>query len=230
MAERDFPVKEGDISLLLNSLAERLPAMAASLDVSPEELQRIQDDAAVLDYLRKVSLQIANTKEAFSSAKWRIIRGKTGGAVPALPAFKALAFPAAASNGIIANARRLIRKIKAAPGYNDAIGESLGLVRNEVARLDPDVVAPELKINVLAGGAVEFRYRKRRIPAFRIDMKRGERKAWETAVIATNPPIVHSLPPLSDGQPEIRHYRAIYLKRNVPFGKYSPTYQVVTTP
>ncbi len=230
MAERDFPVKEGDIGLLLNGLAERLPAVAASLGVTPDEVQRIVDDAAVFTYLQNTSLQIANTKEAFSSAKRRIIRGKASGPVAVLPAFPVLAFPATASNGIIANARRLIRKIKASPGYNTIVGESLGLVRNEVARLDAEEIFPEMQITALPGSVIEFRYIKRRIPALRIDMKRGDAKDWEVAVVATRSPVSHVLAPLENARPELRQYRAVYLKNNATFGKYSPVHQVVTTP
>lgn len=228
MPEVPFPTDEGAVELLLQNLAVKLPTYQVQLALTLADTVRSAANAANYDYLRNVALQVTDSKEAFFQYKASMFTGPIEGnfAPPVLPI---VTLPEAAEPGIVPWTKGLIKRIKAATGYTQQIGEDLGLVTADSESLNPADIVPTLTLKALNDGDVEIKFSKQGLDAMRVDWRKKGEGAWLLAGVYTSSPGVHSHPS-TDGEPEGREYRGILLKKNAPVSQYSPTYNVVTTP
>lgn len=228
MPDIPFPAAEGDIELLLENFDVKLPGYQATLALTAGDLTRVAANAANYNYLRALATQVNDSKEAFFAFKASMFTGPTEGAFepPILPI---VTLPELGSPGIVTWTRQLIKRIKAATGYNQQIGEDLGLVTATGDSLNPADIVPTLTVKALNDGAVEIKFSKQGLDAMRVDWRKKGDGAWLLAGVYTGSPGIHDTPS-TGGEPEGREYRGILLKKNVAVSQYSPTYNVVTTP
>lgn len=201
--------------------------MFAGFFVAGDSVQTAAN-AANYNYLRAVAQQITDSKEAFFQYKNSMFSGPTEGTFepPVLPI---VTLPELGSPGIETWTKQLIKRIKAAPGYTQQIGEDLGLVMNGGDSLNPADIVPTLTLKALNDGGVEIKFSKQGLDAMRVDYRKKGESTWLFAGVYTSSPGFHSAPSTDDA-PEGREYRGILLKKNEPVSQYSPTYNVVTTP
>lgn len=228
MAEVQFPENEGDTELFLNNLDVKLPIYQVVLALTVGDTVRAAANAANYSYLRTIASQIEDSKEAFYAFKRSMYTGPTEGTFepPVLPI---VTMPELANPGIVTWTKQLIKRIKAATGYTQQIGEDLGLVTAESDSLNPADIIPTLTVKALNDGGVEIKFSKQGLDAMRVDYRKKGEAAWLLAGVYTSSPGIHNAPSTGN-EPEGREYRGILLKKNAPVSQYSPTYNVVTTP
>lgn len=227
MADKPFPNTEPEINLLLQSLAVNLGSFKSILPVANADIDFITTAAANFQYLINTAPQVSDAKEAYTKFKDAYFNGSPKDSAPAVPTFPSIAVPNPATVGLITESKAIIKRIKAAPGYTEVIGEALGLVDGGSAPMPTDELTAALSLKSLSGSRVEVSFSKQGQDAMRVDFQRSGSTDWNLAGIYTASPGIHDEPSV---QPESRGYRGTLLKRNVPVGNESPIYTVVTTP
>jgi hypothetical protein len=228
MPDVPFPTNEGDIELFIENLAEKAPAVQVVLGLSAGDMVRLAAAAANFDYMRNMTNQVNDSKEAFTSFKNDLFYGPTEGNL-AVPTFPAITLPELGEPGIVPWVKSLIKRIKASPGYTDQIGIDLGLFTDTVPESDPSAIVPTLALKALNDGNVEIKFSKQGLDAMRVDWRKKGEAAWNLAGVYTTSPGIHNQPSTGN-EPEGREYRGILLKKNEPVSQYSATYNIVTTP
>jgi len=96
--------------------------------------------------------------------------------------------------------------------------------KNEIW-LTEDDVAPSLKPTVGAGYTVSISGSMQGNDGMRIEYARNG-QPFAPVAFFTNTPGAFHITPNTPGQPESGHIRAVFIKKNVDFGSYSPDYPV----
>ena len=230
MADKPFPTNEADTNLLFQTLKTQLPLVNAQLGLDAADVNFFLLQAPNYQYLLTVAQEINDQHEAFTAFKKSLLDGDPKDPPPLAPVFAIIALPETASNGIEAEAKAIIKRIKASAGYNPTIGEQLGLVDSTEGPSNPNDLTAELKCTAKAGGAVEIAFSKQGQDAMRGEFKRKNDTEWQFAGIWTASPAFHIAASVPPGDPESRQYRGVLIKKNEPVGNHSPIYTVVTTP
>lgn len=157
-------------------------------------------------------------------------KGKLG--LPALsnPVWNLGTMPAAVPPGIHDRIREVANFIKSQKSiYTQADGELLGIITAEEAQLGEDQYIPELKLDVEPNYNLEADFRLLGTDALRVEyrLKGGE---WQTAATLTSSPGAFHINPTTPGEAQTVEIRAIFIKKNQPYGQYSPIYSTVIKP
>jgi hypothetical protein len=120
----------------------------------------------------------------------------------------------------VAELRRIAKKIKASPGYTDAIGKDLGIVGPDIAPPDMSTVKPKL-IAVVAANAVTVKFDKGDMEGVRIYSKRGSETHFTFLGTDTHSPYHDNRPKLVADAPEERQYFAFYFQNDYEVGQQS---------
>jgi hypothetical protein len=128
--------------------------------------------------------------------------------------------------GLFDEFKKFVEQWKSVKGYTLAIGEDLMIVGNEVAPLAENA-SPALTAEPRPAYHLRFAGRMKGMDAVRIEYKRKGASGFSMIGVLTNLPAQLSIVPQTDGEPESGQIRAIFLKKNKPFGDYSPHYSVV---
>ncbi len=145
---------------------------------------------------------------------------RDGGIAPAtLPTFPLAPAtpPAAVAPGILGRFQALVRRVKSAPGYTQAIGEALNIVGADHAAPDPATTAPDLELS-LNGGSVQIGWKKAGFDAIEIEVDRGT-GTFTLFTIDTSPDTLDTAPAPTGAT--LWRYRAIYREANARFGQWS---------
>lgn len=226
MADKPFPNTEPEINLLLQSLAANLAKFKSILPVLTADIDFIVAAAANFQYLINTTPQVSDAKESFTKLKDAYFNGSVADKPPNVPTFPTIAIPNPATVGLITETKAIIKRIKAAPGYTEVIGEALGLVDSGSNPI-VDILTASLKLKSLSDSRVEISFSKQGQDAMRVEFKRKGETKWSLADVYTSSPGIHDDP--SD-DPESREYKGVLIKKNAEVGNTSPTYTVVTTP
>ncbi len=119
--------------------------------------------------------------------------------------------------GILIRFRELVRRIKAAPAYTEAIGEALGVIGPESTAPDPSTVTPAITLRTV-GGQVEVVWKKGMMEAIEIQKDPGT-GTWQFLAVDTRPNYTDTTPfptPAATWK-----YRAIYTKDSQKTGQWS---------
>jgi hypothetical protein len=223
-----FPTDQEGIRLLLLSLKTKLENYEAELGLTAADITGAVTRSELFDYLINNAAMLEDAKTAYNEAKNTIIRGEIGAPAPTFPKIE-LPPPPTMTVGIIKQTRKLVRRIKDAPGYTAAIGEDLGIVKPDSDGISPDDLVPMLANRSLQNFALETAFQKQGTDGLRIEYryKSGD---WQLATIALSSPVVYNITPQTAGVAEQIEIRAIYMKKNATVGQYSPSYTLVIAP
>lgn len=226
MPDKPFPFTEGGINLLLQTLAINLATYKIVLPVLQADIDFIEAAAENFQYLINTSPLILDAKEAYTKFKEAYFNLPVGGKEPDVIVFPVIAVPNPTVVGLITETKAIIKRIKSAAGYNEVIGEALGLIDGGS---DPilDNLTAALKLKALSASRVEITFSKQGQSAMQVEFKRKGELVWSIAGVYTSSPAIHNAP--SD-DPEAREYRGFLTKKDVAVGNISPIYTVVTTP
>ena len=230
MADKEFPRTEAEVNLLLQTMATVLPTVNGQLGLDGTDVAFVIKQAENYQYTLNVAQEISDQREAFTSFKRSLFKGDPLAPAPNPPVFPVIALPNPAANGIEETLKAIIRRIKASAGYNDTIGEQLGLVDTGFNPISPDTLTAELKLKALSNSRVEVAFSKQGQDAMRAEFRRKGDTSWSLAGIYTSSPGVHEVASIPADDPESREYRGVLVKKNQNVGNYSPIYVVITTP
>jgi hypothetical protein len=129
--------------------------------------------------------------------------------------------------GIISRIRAVIGRIKAHPGYTDAIGEQLQIVGSKTDDLNVAEAKPTFKA-APSVGKVTLDWTKGDLDGVVIEGQRGAETTYTLLDKDFKSPFVDMRPNLTAGQPEVRRYRMIYLLDDAVVGTYSNEVAITT--
>lgn len=124
--------------------------------------------------------------------------------------------------GVLTRVFELVAIIKAAPGYNETIGEDLGII-GSAATQHEDQATPAFKLHLQPGPAcqaVKITFKKYGHQGVWIECQRGT-GAWEFVAVDSESPYLDERPLLVPGTPEVRKYRLRYWDKGTPNGDWS---------
>jgi hypothetical protein len=228
-----FPRTDSELAIWLKNFAAAFATHAATLGFTADEVTAVQNDATMFEYM--VSDMLPSTKGLVQSrsAYKELIKngpiGATGGEIPLAQPLKTL--PATVEPGIVPRLQQLIRRIKAAPNYTEAIGQSLDIIGNDGNSSDGETTAkPSLKAITKPSSEVRIDFNKKGFDGVRIESRRSGSPQWELLGFDAYSPYTDSRPPLEAGKAEAREYRARYVRRDEPVGEWSDIVVVSTIP
>lgn len=125
--------------------------------------------------------------------------------------------------------RALVRRIKAHPSYTPAIGAQLGIEGPDVV-VDLSEAKPVLTATPQMSGLVVIDFVKGESDGVNLYSRRGAETAFTFLARDTASPYVDNRLPLVAGQPEQRHYKAMYVLDDDEVGLPGDELAVTTLP
>ena len=132
-------------------------------------------------------------------------------------------------NHIVNLIRAEARRIKARATYSDGLGAQLGIVGVKDSH-DLSTSRPELTGIDQTDGVVILNFSKYNSDGVNIYSKRDNDADWVLLNRASISPFIDRRPLLEPGQPELRHYCAIYVLKDKEIGHYSNEVVINCTP
>jgi hypothetical protein len=230
MSVRDFfPKTDAALVAWLVQLATKAPSHAAALGLTAADLQGVKNDAAALDWLVKALPAVRASAEQFTAYKYGVLDGPPGANTPPIPTLPPIAAaPAAIPSGLVARNRALVKRMKNAPGYTEAIGRDLELIGPETA--SEEAPKPTFKASAHPGSRVRLDWVKRSYSGVLVQGRRPGDTAFLDLGRDNFSPFDDERAPLAAGVPEPREYRMRYLDKDDPVGEWSDVVSVTTKP
>ncbi|MDD5037494.1 MAG: hypothetical protein PHE55_22430, partial [Methylococcaceae bacterium] len=119
-----------------------------------------------------------------------------------------------------AHTRVLVRRIKAGPVYNKALG-TLMCIEGPEDTTDPSAMKPDLTAKDLGGGKTELSFHKFKSGGVNIYSKREGEADFSFLARCAISPHIDSRPLLVAGKAETRKYKAVYVRGDDEFGQPS---------
>jgi hypothetical protein len=228
-----IPRTDDDLMLWYTNFAARFAAHATALGFSQADVTAVQADDAMFSYLVGDLLpayaSALQTRTAYKNHIKNGPLGSPGGSPP--PALTLAAAPANVSPGVVPRLRQLVARIKAAPGYTDAIGLDLGIVETQVGSAAPVISAkPKAKAHAIAANEVQIDFDKRRFDGVLIESRRTGETGWTSLGTDNFSPFMDSRPLLVADKPEVREYRLRYIQLDEPVGDWSDIINATARP
>lgn len=208
-----------------DGIGQHLPALGVAAD-DPQIVQQAADATrfrALLDF----ALAMQHSAKVWTSEKDHERDGKSGNAanlsVPALGDD----FPPPVPPGIVSRFRKLVKRLKHRPGYNEAWGKLLGIEGAENIMPDLTKVRPGLEAK-LNGDRVEVLWGWQAlsdwVDSVELEVERGEGKGFTFLTRDTVPGYIDktALPT----KPTTWRYRGIYWRRDNRVGEWSAVAKV----
>jgi hypothetical protein len=225
----NFPVRLQEILAYLLNLDSKLGNFAATLGITPAELDMVHQDRENFEYIYNYAGQLKADYEAFQSYKKAMFTGAEG-PLPEAPSFTSVSLPGPGAAGIIARQKRFKAKIMSSDGFTPQIGEALEMIKPSPVPPSPDDLKPLVTGHAMPDGRVEFRCSKLGQDAIRLESKLPNVEGWSVAQESTMAKFSMTLPEQFRAQPVQMLFRARLLRKNQPVGEYSPVISVITNP
>jgi hypothetical protein len=202
MPKADYiPKKDGDLLALLTHLNDTLPDKKVVLNLTDDDITTLSTDASTFG-AKLVAFQEVAAEYAEASTDKTASRAAVEGHV-----------------------RAIVRRIKSATGYTEAIGQLLQIIGSEDSS-DLTNAKPRLTAKTLPHG-VEVSFLKGKSDGVRIYSQRDGESEFTFLALDTIAPYVDNRPLLVAGKPEQRRYKAIYVSHDDEVGQFSD--EVVAT-
>jgi hypothetical protein len=228
-----FPRSDSELVVWFKTFAPAFSAHATTLGFTAAEVTAVQNDAAMFEYLVSELLPVTRGLVQSRTAYKDLIKngpiGSTGGEIPTAQPLGTP--PATVAPGIVPRLQQLIRRIKAAPNYTEAIGQSLDIVNGGGNAPEDDASAkPSAKAIALPNSEVRIEFNKRGYDGVLIESRRAGELQWVLLGYDSYSPYIDSRPPLTPGMAEVREYRVRYVRRDEGVGEWSDIISVSTMP
>lgn len=221
-----FPQNRAGRRVMFTNVLGKITTYAAALGISPVVLARV---LLICETFLAVDDHIELSRATMESLiEWRDMVYEDDsivGDAPPPPEFKSFTPPTDMFCGIFDEFREYVEQWKVAPGFTMPIGEDLMIVGNEEPPT-PETVSPALTVEVRPNYVIKFNAKMKGMNAVRIEYQRKGGAGFVMIGILTSLPGEITITPMTPGEPETGMIRAIYLKKNEPFGDYSPNYPV----
>ncbi len=206
MAKSDyFPRQDGELLLWHDRFILNLAAVKSQFGLSDEEIAACTTDNQELH--GKISAaNIAAAAAHHATADKQAYRGQLENKV-----------------------RALSRRLKAHPGYTEALGNLLGIIGAEMS-VDFAEAKPVLKAIDQTGGSVVLSFQKLQSDGVNIYSQRDNDSEFVFLARDTQTRYVDNRPLLVSGKPELRRYTAVYVVKDAEVGQYSDELVVSCAP
>jgi hypothetical protein len=228
-----FPRSDSELVVWLKNFAPAFATQATTLGFTAAEVTAVQNDATMFEYLVSEVLPASRALVQSRTAYKDLIKngpvGATGGEIPVAPSLGTL--PTTVAPGIVPRLQQLIRRIKAAPNYTEAIGQSLDIIDSSGNAPEDDASAkPSPKAVALPNSEVRIEFNKKSYDGVLIESRRAGELDWALLGYDAYSPYTDSRPPVAPGTAEVREYRVRYVKRDEAIGEWSDILSASTTP
>lgn len=209
---------------LLRHINATLPGLASSLDISADQLARLDNATAWFSFAIDRQTVLKNAAETAVAFKAVVRDGpKTGGAAvhpvnlptpPEGPVFEDVF-------GFLAD---LIAQIKRHFRYTDATGKALNIIPAKTPAADLNSLQPTLSFELL-NGQPELDWAKNGTEAVEVEVDRGT-GSFALLTINSHPGYLDTAPLPAPGIAAIWRYRAIYRQKDQRVGQWSQVLEV----
>jgi hypothetical protein len=217
MPNQDYiPTDDEGKAALFERFRDTLPTFLAAVGLSAADAALQADDAEWFRYVLNHSLTMRDSASQWTAYK-NLLLGGTGSAVSPITPPMPTPVPDAVDPGILTRFRALVRRIKAAPAYTEAIGEALGIIGSDSTEPDPATLTPEISLRT-SGGQVEVLWNKGGQEGVEIQKDSGNGQ-WTFLALDTRPNYIDTTPmPATSAKWK---YRAIYSNDAQRTGQWS---------
>jgi hypothetical protein len=221
---RYLPNGDADRNIWLTNFNTKLPAYAGALGLSAADIASVAADTAFFNYVFNVQQQTLAYAQQWTSYKNAARDGHAAslGAFPIIVGFGTA--PAMVAPGIFNRVAALVARIKAAPGYTDAIGQALGIVGAD-STVDVNTMKPILTAEVDAG-AVNLGWKKSGMDGIEFQVDRGDGKGFVFLAVDTIPDYTDTAALPAAGTSAVWKYKAIYRLNDERAGQWSDVVSV----
>lgn len=228
-----YPSRLASQVLWLNNYADKVSGYATGLGLNATAITGTVADAKYLSYTLGLWLGDVRTFAQSATEYIEIAQtGLTGGSPYPPPVFTAPALPAGVvvvAAGALTRIFNFVQEIKSAPGFNNVMGEELGVLG---AELNDDHATPRVTLKLGQGDAcqcVDIFFIKYTHQGVYIESRRNGGN-WEFLGIDTEKPYTDDRPLLAPGQAEVREYRLRFWDKGTPNGPWSDVAKIAVAP
>lgn len=222
-----IPADEANRSIWLSHFAAKLPLHAPTLGIDKNEIDAILSGIAFFDWIVHTWNPTVQKNALEATAYKNMIASGTAQQIQPLPGHVVFdQQPAVCMPGILNRLANLVQRIKLSPGYNESIGQDLGIVGTQNIITHP---VPEFSLVYDRSDGkdrVKIAFTKYEHEGISINGRRNNGE-WEHLGIATTKPWHDDRPLLTAGLSEMREYRLCWWDKNYANGDYSPI-QIIT--
>ncbi len=206
-----FPTRIGDQLLWLTNYRNKISSYQAALGyTAPEIATHLADLDWIIYLLGTVKTAASQFDQGISTFVRTALEGPVSATLPTLPTFALPTVPpppAAVAPGTLKRLFAFIKNLKTRPGYNEPIGENLGVIGSEpTANAD---ATPTAKADARSGEVV-ISFKKMGHMGVYIEGQVADETEWSYIAIDTSNPYNDTRPLKVAGQPEHRRYRLCY--------------------
>ncbi len=217
-----LPYGISERAVALRGLASGAENYAGDLGLSLADVARIKAIAAEYAFAARVyELNKSNLK---ALRAWRDAVMSGSGPIKPIeerPMFDNSPMPAGTQRGLIAEARRYVRRIKLASGFSPMIATALNISPPNHVKKALNELAPKIKVNAVEGFKVRIACEMEGMTGIQVEYRRNGEEKFEKVAFLTKLPETFYIEPRVIGVPESGYIRAIFFFKNKTVGEYS---------
>lgn len=214
--------------MLISNFDAKISSYSTTLGMTEPEVLAARELCAAFTNALSYAEQSKATMQAVTQWREIVFTGEPKGENAPLPPKFAMPGDVDFTRGVVKQFQELRDRILLMKGYNNAIGEDLGLIGPEETPLNPDIARPQLKTSTNEGYVINISGSLRGMDAMRVEYapKGG---TFKTVAYLTSTPGGFKVTPETPGKPESGYVRAVFVKKNQDFGQFSADYPVTIT-
>ena len=222
-----MPYALAERNALFINVRAKIDGYAAVLPLTAAQVTRIKELCDTFTFAYSIAIQEEATLKGLFSWRDAVFAGKpVGKPVMDRPMFSNDTPPAGATLGVVAEFRKLMAIVKAAPGFTASIGDDLTIMTPQHAPKILDEIIPKLTVTATEAYGIRIAGSLQGMDAMRVEMRRKGSETWELLEFLTSLPETVVIRPTSPGDPESIDIRGVFLKKNKLVGLFSQVARV----
>lgn len=225
-----FPQSLQERVAWFNNFNSKMQAIGTTLGFTAAELTALTSDQQVMEFLGNTIPELDAYSQSVRDFKDEWTQGDIGDPASTFPADVSFTPPSPIPpTGCYERLDRMVKRIKAAPAYNEETGSLLGIIPKKGDSLVESEMKPVLKASSMPGSVVEVSFTRGKSDGVVIETKIDNATGWSSVGKFFKSPASLNIPD-GTGLPHSVQVRARYIIGNEPVGLNSDTVNVVTTP
>ncbi|HMT07066.1 MAG TPA: hypothetical protein PKA82_03610 [Pyrinomonadaceae bacterium] len=217
-----LPYSINERKLFLRQFATNIPQYATVLGLTQAEVDRIHEISEAYSFAVDL-VEIAKV-DLKALVAWRdhIISGeKSKKPAPNRPTFNNSAPPAGTTASLIAETRKIVRRVKNSMSYEPTMGIALGILPPNHVKTPLRELKPQMKVTAVVGFKIRIACEKKGMTALAVEYRRKCEEKWQKIAFLTTFPETIYIEPAVAGVPETIEVRGNYVKANKSVGEVS---------